>query len=86
MSLNKNAKKKISKIGPTNLPGFYQFDNKEKAIIVINLFEEYINNDGTFQKSRNDACCDPIYQELSAALDYYKFDIKREKYKSSKYH
>ena len=81
MSLSESAKRKISKISITNLPGFYQFYSKEEAITIINVFEQYINEDGSFVKQRIDACCDPIYQELSAAIDYYKFNIKRKKSK-----
>ena len=81
MSLSESAKRKISKISITNLPGYYQFDSKEEAITIINVFEQYINEDGSFVKQRIDACCDPIYQQLSAAIDYYKFNIKRKKSK-----
>ena len=77
MSLSGSAKSKIEKVCITNLPGFYQFDRKEEAINIINLFEGYINEDGSFVKFRIDACCDPIYQQLSAAIDYYKFNIRR---------
>ena len=77
MSLMESAKSKISKVEVLNLPGFYQFNSKQEAIRVINSFESYINDDGSFQKNIRDACCDPIYQQLSAAIDYYKFNIKR---------
>ena len=82
MSLSKSSKKKLEKIGsnPTKLAGFYQYANKTEAICIINLFEQYLNNDGTFKKCKIDAHCDPIYQQLSAAIDYYKFDIKRKKF------
>ena len=81
MSLSESAKSKMSKVGITNLPGFYQFDSKEEAIKVINVFEQYINEDGSFVKHTIDACGDPIYQQLSAAIDYYKFNIRRPKSK-----
>ena len=78
MSLSESAKRKLMKIdGATNLPGYYQFDNVGKAIEIINLFEHYIKENGRFQKIWYDACCDPNYQHLSAAIDYYKFNIKR---------
>ena len=81
MSLNVSAERKLSKLGITKLPGYYQFNSKEEAITIINVFEQYINEDGSFQKNRIDACCDPIYQQLSAAIDYYKFNIRRPKSK-----
>ena len=85
MSLSESAKKKMSKIGITNLPGFYQFKSKQEAISIINVFERYINEDGSFVKHRMDACCDPIYQQLSAAIDYFKFNIRRPKSKCYNY-
>ena len=79
MPLTSSAEKKLSKISmATNLPGFYQFNNKTDAIFIINKFEHYINDDGTFQIMIRDAEGDPNYQELSAAIDYYKFNISRK--------
>ena len=82
MSLSKSTEKKISNIKrETKLSGFYQFKNKENAIFIINLYqEECLNNDGSFYKNNFEANCDPRYQELSAAIDYLKFDIKRPVY------
>ena len=79
MSLSEKTERKISNIlYPTNLSGFYQYENKNEAISIINLFQEdYMNDNGTFKKTRIDANCDPIYQQLSAAIDYYKFEKKR---------
>jgi hypothetical protein len=85
MSLSESAKRKMAKVGITNLPGFYQFNSKEEAITIINVFEQYINEDGSLQKHTIDACCDPIYQQLSAAIDYYKFNVVRPQSKYSKY-
>lgn len=80
MSLSNKAKIKLSKIGkyPTNLYGYYQYQNDEEAIEVINRFHECINDNGSFNKNRNDANCDPNYQQLSAAIDYLLFKVKRE--------
>lgn len=73
-SLSKLIEIKISNIKyETNLSGFYQFNNKEEAISIINLFHNCMNDNGTFKKNETDACCDPRYQQLSAAIDYYKF-------------
>ena len=78
MSLSKEAEKKISNIThKTNLSGFYQFKSREDAASTINLFQQYVNDDGSFKKIGLDAHCDPIYQQLSAAIDYYKFGIER---------
>ena len=79
MSLSKKATKKLSNIGkyPTKLSGFYQFKSKEEAIETINRYQGYLNDDGTFKKPEIDANCDPNYQQLSAAIDYYKFDVER---------
>ena len=78
MSLSKQVERKISNIiYPTNLSGFYQYENKEEAISIINLFKQYMNDDGSFLKIGHDAHCDPIYQQLSAAIDYYKFGKQR---------
>jgi len=79
MSLSEKAKKKLSNIGkyPTNLAGFYQFKSKEEAIETINRYQVYLNDDGTFKKPKIDADCDPNYQQLSAAIDYYKFNVER---------
>ena len=61
----------------TKLWGFYQFKNKEDAISIINSYQEScLNDDGSFYKNNFEANCDPRYQELSAAIDYLKFDIK----------
>jgi hypothetical protein len=79
MSLSKEAERKISGITyKTNISGHYQYDSKEEAASIINLFQQYMNDDGSFKKTGHDVHCDPIYQELSAAIDYYKFGIKRE--------
>ena len=79
MPLTSSAEKKLLKIlMATNLPGFYQFNNKEEAIFIINKWENYINDDGTFQSAIRYAECDPNYQQLSAAIDYYKFNISRK--------
>ena len=81
MSLSTKAERKISNITySTGLSGFYQYENKEEAISIINLFKQYMNDDGSFLKIGHDAHCDPIYQQLSAAIDYYKFGIKRDTY------
>ena len=82
MSLSKDAEKKISNIKwETKLCGFYQFNNKEDAISVINRYQgDCLNDDGSFYKNNFEANCDPRYQELSAAIDYLKFDIKRAVY------
>ena len=82
MSLSKDAEKKISNIKcETKLSGFYQFNNKEDAISVINRYQgDCLNNNGSFIKDKIDANCDPRYQQLSAAIDYLKFDIKRPVY------
>tara|TARA_B100000131_G_scaffold79940_1_gene76678 strand:+ start:160 stop:462 length:303 start_codon:yes stop_codon:yes gene_type:complete len=81
MSLNKEVEQKIKNITyKTNLPGFYQFENKKQAIDVINGYQNYIDNNGRFLKFGHHAACDPIYQELSAAIDYYLYDIKRDTY------
>jgi hypothetical protein len=76
MSLSKAAEQKISNIKrETKLCGYYKFKNKEEAISTINLFEEdCMNRDGSFVKGNIDANCDPRYQQLSAAIDFYKFD------------
>ena len=81
MSLSKSAEQKISNIKrETRLCGFYKYKNKEEAISIINLFhEDCMNKDGSFVKGNIDANCDPIYQQLSAAIDFYKFDIIRPK-------
>ena len=79
MSLTVSAEKKLSKIlMATNIPGFYQFNNQEEAIHIINKLEHYINEDGTFQSMLMFAVGDPNYQQLSAAIDYYKFNISRK--------
>ena len=79
MSLSIDAKRKLLNINKhTNLPGFYQFENKIQALQVINSFEYYIKENGLFTKNRFDASCDPNFQHLSAAIDYYKFGIKRK--------
>lgn len=79
MPLTSSAEKKLLKIPmATNLPGFYQFNNQEDAIYIINKFEHYINDDGTFQSMIRYAEGDPNYQQLSAAIDYYKFNISRK--------
>ena len=78
MSLNKKAERKISGITcKTNISGHYQYDSKEEAVSIINLFQQYMNDDGSFKKTGHDVHCDPIYQQLSAAIDYYKFGIER---------
>lgn len=79
MSLSEKTKKKLSHIGKysTKLSGFYQFKSKEEAIETINRYQGYLNDDGTFKKPEIDANCDPNYQQLSAAIDYYKFDVER---------
>ena len=79
MSLSKGAKNKISNIKrETKLCGFYKFKNKEDAISVINRYQEdCMNPDGSFVKGNIDANCDPRYQQLSAAIDFYKFDVIR---------
>ena len=79
MSLSEKAERKISNITyPTNLSGFYQYENNKEAISIINLFQEdCMNDNGTFKKTKIDANCDPRYQQLSAAIDYYKFEKKR---------
>ena len=80
MSLSKQVERKIFNITyPTNLSGYYQYENKKEAISIINLFKDCINDDGTFKKASIDANCDPIYQQLSAAIDYYKFEKERNK-------
>ena len=81
MSLDQETEKKISNITyKTGLPGFYQFESKEDAASTIERYKHYINDDGSFKKIGHDACCDPIYQQLSAAVDYFKFEIKRDTY------
>ena len=79
MSLSKRAEKKISNIKrETKLCGFYKYKNKEEAISTINLFEgDCMNPDGSFVKGNIDANCDPRYQQLSAAIDFYKFNVIR---------
>ena len=79
MSLSEKTKKKLSHIGKysTKLAGYYQFKSKEEAIETINRYQGYLNDDGTFKKPEIDANCDPNYQQLSAAIDYYKFDVER---------
>ena len=79
MSLNTKAERKISNITYcTGLSGFYQYENKEQAISIINLFQgDCMNDNGTFEKTEIDANCDPRYQQLSAAIDYYKFGKQR---------
>ena len=78
MSLNKKAERKISGITyKTNISGHYQYDSKEEAVSIINLFQQYMNDDGSFKKTGHDIHCDPIYQQLSAAIDYYKFGKQR---------
>lgn len=77
-SLSKQAEKKISNIThETNLNGFSQFNNKKEAVLIINKYQKYMHENGTFIKNKTDANCDPIYQQLSAAIDYYKFETKR---------
>lgn len=79
--MDKETERKISNITyKTNLPGFYQFETKEEAISTIERYKHYINDDGSFKKIGHHACCDPIYQQLSAAIDYFKFEIKRDTY------
>ena len=79
--MDKETERKISNITyKTNLPGFYQFENKDEAISTIARYNHYINDDGSFKKIGHHACCDPIYQQLSAAIDYFKFEIKRDTY------
>ena len=79
--MDKETERKISNITyKTNLPGFYQFENKEEAVSTIERYKHYINDDGSFKKIGHHACCDPIYQQLSAAIDYFKFEIKRDTY------
>ena len=79
--MDQETERKISNITyKTNLPGFYQFESKEEAISTIERYKHYINDDGSFKKIGHDACCDPIYQQLSAAIDYFKFEIKRDTY------
>ena len=79
MSLSEKAKKKLSHIGKysTKNAGYYQYKSKEEAIETINRYQGYLNDDGTFKKPEIDANCDPNYQQLSAAIDYYKFDVER---------
>ena len=78
IKISKEAEQKISNIeSPTNLLGFHQFNSKEDAILIINKNQNYMNDDGTFKRNRYHANCDPYYQELSAAIDYYKFEVKR---------
>lgn len=78
MSLSKEAEKKLSNIKyPTNLLGFYKFKDKQQAIYFINKNHDIIEDDGSFYKREIHANDDPIYQEISAAIDYYKFDIIR---------
>tara|TARA_A100001015_G_scaffold314420_1_gene423827 strand:+ start:2649 stop:3014 length:366 start_codon:yes stop_codon:yes gene_type:complete len=77
-SLSKQAEKKISNIKySTNLFGYYQFNNKKEAALIINKYQDYMHENGTFIKNRTNANCDPIFQQLSAAIDYYKFEKKR---------
>lgn len=79
MTLNTKAKEKLKKITyETGLSGFSQFNNKGEAIRIINKYHEYMNDNGTFKKNNINANCDPIYQRLSAAIDYYKFDKGRQ--------
>ena len=79
MSLTNEAEIKISKIhSETGLLGYYQFDNKKEAISIINLYHrDCMNDNGNFKKNKIDANCGPIYQALSAAIDYYKFEKGR---------
>ena len=79
MPLNKSAEKKLAKIeSKTKLSGYYKYKNKEEAIQIINLFEgDCMNDDGSFKKCGNDVHIDPRYQQLSAAIDFYKFDVVR---------
>tara|TARA_A100001015_G_C14641780_1_gene575726 strand:+ start:200 stop:478 length:279 start_codon:yes stop_codon:yes gene_type:complete len=78
MSLSKRAEKKISNIKrETKLSGFYKYKNKKEAISVINRYQDCLNNDGSFVKGNIDANCDPRYQQLSAAIDFYMFDVIR---------
>ena len=53
MSLSTKAKKKISNITYcTGLLGFSQYENKEEAISIINLFQgDCMNDNGTFKKT-----------------------------------
>lgn len=78
MPLDKSAEKKLAKIeSKTKLSGYYKYKNKEEAIETINRYQGYLNDNGTFKKPEIDANCDPNYQQLSAAIDYYKFDVVR---------
>ena len=87
MSLSKAAKKKISNIKKeTKLCGYYKYKNKKEAISVINRYQEgCLNDKGSFVKDKIDANCDPRYQQLSAAIDYLKFDIRRPVYNFKNY-